>query len=198
MKTSKKFFLIVLWALAILAIAAVVWVRVVEPRMTETVADTLGRGDYVLTGTDGSVVTEDTLKGTPTAVFFGFTHCPEVCPTTLGDVADWQEALAEDGEALRVLFFTVDPERDTAEVLSDYVSWVPGVVGVTGTTEEMTKATKAFRVYAQKVPLENGHYTMDHSASVLLFDKSGTFFEPIGYQEGYDRAVAKIRRMIKG
>lgn len=103
------------------------------------VADTIGRGDYVLTATDGTTFTEDTLQGSPSAVFFGFTHCPEVCPTTLGDIATWQEQLGTK-EPLRVYFVTVDPERDTMEMLGGYVGWVPGVIGVTGSREEIDKA----------------------------------------------------------
>jgi len=165
--------------------------------MTQTIADKIGQGDYALTSTDGTTFTHDSLKGSPSAVFFGFTHCPEVCPTTLGDVATWQDILAqEDQKNLRVFFVTVDPERDTAERLGDYVSWVPGVVGVTGTPEDVAEAIKAFVIYTRKVPLEGGGYTMDHSASVLLFDAKGRFFEPIGYQEGEARALDKIRRLF--
>jgi protein SCO1/2 len=130
-------------------------------------------------------------------VFFGFTRCPDVCPTTLGDIATWQEALGEDGP-IRVFFITVDPERDTPEVLADYVSRAPGVTGVTGSPAEIAKAIKAFRIYASKVPLDKGNYTMDHSAMVLLFDENGRLFEPIGYQEDFDRAVDKIRRLMAG
>jgi protein SCO1/2 len=108
----------------------------------------------------------------------------------------WQEALATDGQALNVYFVTVDPERDTVDTLRDYVSWVPGVTGVSGTPEQVKAAEAAFRIYARQVPLDGGGYTMDHSASVLLFDDQGRFYEPIGYQEGTDRALAKIRRMI--
>ena len=183
-----------LWALVFLALAAVVWVRWVQPMFEKSVALTIGPGDYHLTTTTGEPFTEDTLRGTPSAVFFGFTHCPEVCPTTLGDIATWQEELGE-GNQLRVYFVTVDPERDTIDQLREYVSWAPGVVGVSGTPEEIAKAISAFRIFARKVPLDNGGYTMDHSANVLLFDKNGQLFEPIGYQEGFDRAVAKIRRM---
>lgn len=129
-------------------------------------------------------------------MFFGFTDCPEVCPTTLGDVTTWQDALSEGAQALQVYFVTVDPERDTVDTLRDYVSCAPGVTGVSGTPEQVKAAEAAFRIYALQVPLDGGGYAMDHSASVLLFDDKGRFFEPIGYQEGDDRALAKIRRMI--
>ncbi|WP_425053052.1 SCO family protein [Psychromarinibacter sp. S121] len=194
--SRNRIFIGVLWGLAAIALLAFLYFRVVAPQITATVSDGLGIGDYELVTTEGEPFTEDSLKGGPTAVFFGFTHCPEVCPTTLGEVAGWQDELAADGEELRVFFVTVDPERDTAEVLGDYVGWVPGTVGVTGSPEEVKKAEKAFRIYSAKVPLEGGDYTMDHSAMVLLFDENGRFFEPVGYGEDFDRAVAKIRRMI--
>ena len=194
---GPKPFQIVLAGLAAAALLGGLWVKVLQPAMTETIADKIGRGDYALTATDGTIFTEDTLKGEPSAVFFGFTHCPEVCPTTLGDVATWNTVLEEEiGKQLRVFFVTVDPERDTAEVLGDYVSWVPGVTGVTGSPDAVAEAIKAFVIYARKVPIESGGYTMDHSASVLLFDDKGQFFEPIGYQEGEDRAMDKIRRLL--
>ena len=182
-----------LWGLALLALLAVAWVRIIGPTFNQSVAATIGPGDYHLTTTGGEAFTEDTLKGAPTAVFFGFTHCPEVCPTSLGDIAAFQEELG--AEKIRVFFVTVDPERDTLDMLRDYVGWAPDVQGVSGPREEIDKAIKAFRIYARKVPLEDGDYTMDHSANILLFDRKGRFFEPIGYQEATERAVAKIRRM---
>jgi protein SCO1/2 len=198
MTTEARIRIALLWAVALVALA-VLWHWVAAPHIGRDLADNFGHGDYHLVATDGSDFTEDTLTGTPSAVFFGFTHCPEVCPTTLGDVAAWQEALAaEDDRPLRVFFVTVDPERDTPGVLGDYVSWVPGVTGVTGSREEIDKAIAAFRVYAKKVPLDGEDYTMDHSAVVMLFDEDGRFFEPIAYQEGSDRALEKLRRLMHG
>lgn len=191
---TKTTLRIVLWSLALAALAAFAWVRFLQPTLNTSLADTIGPGDYHLETTSGEAFTEESLKGSPSAVFFGFTHCPEVCPTTLGDIATWQEELGPDNQ-LRVFFVTVDPERDTVDTLREYVSWAPGVTGVSGSPEEVAKAIKAFRVLARKVPTGEGNYTMDHSASVLLFDSKGRFFEPIGYQEGHDRAVAKLRRL---
>ncbi len=197
--STKSIVRIVLWALVVLALAGFAWLKFFQPRLETNVLGQLGRGDYQLVTTDGAPFTEESLRGAPSAVFFGFTHCPEVCPTTLGEIGTWQEALAEAGEdPLRVFFVTVDPQRDTEEVLGEYVSWVPDVVGVTGQQDQLDKALKAFRIYASRVPLDDGDYTMDHSASVLLFDRRGRFFEPVGYQEGLDRAVEKIRRMMAG
>ncbi|MTH76276.1 SCO family protein [Paracoccus aestuariivivens] len=202
MRTTDPLRLIrwLLWTLVGLAALAAAWFMVISPRLqtlSEAGTDNLGRGDYRLVATDGSTFTQDSLKGQPTAVFFGFTHCPDVCPTTLGEVAGWQEELAAQGKTLRVLFVTVDPERDTAEKLQEYVSWVPGVIGVTGTPEEIAKATKAFRVYARKVPNDDG-YTMDHSAMTLLFDQNGRYSGLIGYQEDPARTKVSLEKLTKG
>ena len=157
----------------------------------------LGRGEYRLTTTKGLAFTQDSLVGQPSLVFFGFTHCPDVCPTTLGDIAGWKAELGRDGERLAVYFVTVDPERDTVEVLREYVGWLPGVVGVTGTPEEIASALKAFRIYAKKVPLQNGDYSMDHSAYVMLFDRAGTFDQIFSYKADPERVVANLRRALR-
>ena len=190
-----------LWGLVVIALAVLAWFTLIQPRLQAQNAAfgpmDLGHGEYALQTTDGAAFTEDTLKGQPSAVFFGFTHCPDVCPTTLGDILSWQEQLGEGGKDLRVYFVTVDPERDTPEVLGDYVSWVPGVQGVTGSVEETQKALKAFRIFARKVPSEDGEsYSMDHSAMVLLFDAQGNFSGLIGYQEAPEKALATLNRLL--
>lgn len=193
---TKTVSILGLWVLALLALLGLLWVRVIEPRITRDVSEQLGQGDYTLVAADGTTFTEDTLAGEPTAVFFGFTHCPDVCPTTMGDIATWQETLAEEGaEPIRTFFVTVDPERDTPELLADYVSWAPSVTGFSGDPEEVQKAIKAFRIFASKVPLEDGDYTMNHSASVLLFDDKGQYFGVVGYQEDYDRVMERLHEL---
>ncbi|EBA07768.1 SCO family protein [Sagittula stellata] len=199
MSPLRKIALVAWGGLALLALLALSWFYILEPRLNQSVTDRLGHGDYALVTSDGGTFTEDTLDGAPSAVFFGFSHCPEVCPTTLGDISVWQDMLAEDGLGpIRTFFVTVDPERDTPEMLGDYVSWAEGVTGVSGSREEIDKAIRAFRVYAQKVPLKDGGYTMDHSAMVLLFDEDGRFYKPINYQEDPERAVGKIRSLLAG
>jgi protein SCO1 len=195
MTRSVRLFLAGIFTLILLAAAG--WFLLL-PNLNRSVADSLGRGDYQLVTTDGQPFTFATLKGAPSAVFFGYTHCPDVCPTTLGDVATWQEELAQEGKELRVFFMTVDPERDTVDVLKDYVSWVPGVTGVTGSRAEVDKAIQSFRIYAQKVGEGDDGYFMDHTATMLTFDAKGRLAEPISYQEDYDRAMGKIRRLLEG
>lgn len=190
---------IIRWGLTGAAVVALVaWgtFTYILPMFEETAVDQMGRGDYALTTTEGAPFTAASLQGAPSAVFFGFTHCPEVCPTTLGEVYGWKEDLADQGKDIRVFFVTVDPERDTQDVLGEYVGWVPGVTGVTGDPAEIEKAIKSFYIYAAKVPLDDGGYTMDHSASVLLFDEDGTYQESISYREDPEIALRKIERVM--
>ncbi|MHA6299825.1 SCO family protein [Devosia sp. CAU 1758] len=159
---------LVLWvAVALAAITATgLYVYTTMTRSTQVAG--LGQGDYTLATSDGEVFTHASLVGSPSMVFFGFTHCPEVCPTSLAEMASWYEALGDEAAGLKAFFVTVDPERDTAAIIADYVDWTGHVTGVTGTPDEIDKAIKSWAVYAEKVPLEGGDYTMDHTASVFL------------------------------
>ncbi len=189
--------LAVFWVAASAAILAAVWVVFLrEPTTLDGGRETLGRGPYHLETTDGGEFTEAALAGHPTAVFFGFTHCPDVCPTTLGEIGVWQEALGPAAKDLRFYFVTVDPERDTLDLLRDYLSWTPGVVGAAGPRAEVDKAITAFRIFARKVPLSDGGYTMDHTPYVMLFDREGRFDQVIAYREGDESAVAKLRALV--
>lgn len=188
----------ILWTLvAVAALGATgLYVYTTMARPTQVVG--LGQGDYQLATAAGAPFSRETLVGKPSMVFFGFTHCPEVCPTSLAEMAAWYEALGEEARDLDAYFITVDPERDTAAVVGDYVSWTGRVTGVTGTPEEVEKATKSWAVYAEKVPLEGGDYTMDHTASVFLVNAEGQFEGTIAYRESTDTALAKLRRLIAG
>lgn len=187
---------ILLWALVAMAGVAAIWFFVLAPRLAGSMQETLGKGDYDLQATDGSTFSEAALKGHPSAVFFGFTHCPEVCPTTLGEIGAWTEELGPDAEDLRIWFVTVDPERDSLDMLEQYISWTPGVVGASGSADEVAKAIESFKIFTRKVPLNDGGYTMDHSTYVMLFDRNGRFDQVIAYREPIDSAVAKLRRLI--
>jgi protein SCO1/2 len=130
-------------------------------------------------------------------LFFGFTHCPEVCPTTMAEMSTWFEQLGEEGSDLRGYFVSVDPERDTPAILGEYVSWVSDrITGITGTPEEIAKIAKAWGVYYEKVPLEGDDYTMDHTASVFLLDTKGEFQGTIAYGEDSTVAVQKLRNLL--
>src|SRR6266508_5768312 len=135
-------------------------------------------GPFQLTDQNGRTVTDQELKGHPFLVFFGFTHCPDVCPTALFEVSEVLRALGPDADKVKALFVTVDPERDTPDKLKDYLaSFDPHLRGLTGQSPAIEAIAKAYRVYVKKVPQENG-YTMDHTAIVYLMDKDGRFVAP--------------------
>lgn len=182
---------IAVFVAAIAATLVFVFIRVPAPG-----AGAIGQGSYVLQDSTGAQITEASFKGAPSLLFFGYTHCPDVCPTTLAEMATWFEALGEGGKGLRAYFITVDPERDTAAVIGDYVGWLDGrVAAVTGTRTEIDKAIKAWGVVGEKVGEGDG-YTMNHTASVFLINAEGGFEGTIAYGEAQSTALAKIRRLI--
>lgn len=151
---------------------------------------------FALVDQEGAPITEAAFRGQPSAVFFGFTHCPEVCPTTLFELDGWLKTLGDEGKNLRAFFVTVDPERDTAEIMKTYVGNVSDrITGVTGEPDKVHAMTKAFGIYSRKVDLEGGDYTMDHTASVILLDNKGAFAGTIAYEENPDTALAKLKRL---
>ena len=154
-------------------------------------------GAFSLTDTRGRTITERSLLGRPTAIFFGFTFCPEVCPTTLTEMTAALKDLGTDADKLNVVFVTVDPERDTPAALSLYLSnFDRRIQGLSGSPDAVSRITKAYRIYYRKVPLEGTDYTIDHSSSVYLFDSQGRFVEPIGYGTPHDRFVAQLKKLL--
>lgn len=156
-------------------------------------------GPFTLTSARGGVVDSASLNGEPYAVFFGFTHCPEVCPTALYEMSTLLERLGDDAKAFRVFFITVDPERDTAEMMKDYMAnFDPRIEGLVPSLEQLPKLASDFRVYYAKVPTSDGGYTMDHTASVFLMDAEGRFAGTLAYDEAADMREAKLRKLLAG
>jgi protein SCO1/2 len=154
-------------------------------------------GAFRLTDQNGNTITDADLKGRPFLVFFGYTHCPDVCPTTLFDVSEVMRALGKDADRAGALFVSVDPERDTPAVLKDYLSsFDPHLRGATGDRAAVDAAEKAFRVYAKKVPTQSGDYSMDHTALVYLMDKRGRFVAPFSLKRKPEEAAADLRRYM--
>lgn len=151
-----------------------------------------------MTNQDGQTVDPRTLLGSPSMVFFGFTSCPDVCPTTLADISGWLDDLGEDAVDLNAVFITVDPERDTVAAMAEYVSYFhPAIQGWSGSPDQTARAAEAFRISFEKVWADDEDYTMNHTSSVFLFDRSGRFTTTIDYHEARDFAVPKIRRALK-
>lgn len=162
----------------------------VEPSMV-----TIG-GPFELTAQDGSRMSDGDLAGKPFAVFFGFTHCPDVCPTTLWEMSEALKELGPAADDLRMLFISVDSERDTPEVLLRYMqSFDTRIVGLSGTPEEIDQVVKAYRVFWEKVPGTDGDYTINHTASVFLMDAGGRFVGTISYGEPASSRIEKLRRL---
>ena len=155
-------------------------------------------GPFALTTHKGERLTSDDLKGKPFAVFFGFTYCPDVCPTSLLDMTNLIKDLGPDAQKMRYLFISVDPERDTAEQLKLYLSsFDPAIVGLTGTVAEIADVARKYRAVYEKVPTKEG-YTINHTATVYLMDANGQFAGTLAYQEKADTALAKLKRLIAG
>jgi protein SCO1/2 len=132
-------------------------------------------------------------------VFFGFTHCPEVCPTALYEMSTMLAKLGEDAKRFRVFFITVDPERDTVAMMKDYMAnFDPRIEGLVPAPEQLQKLAAGFRVYYAKVPTSGGGYTMDHTASVFLMDADGRFAGTLAYGEEASTREAKLRKLLAG
>ena len=154
--------------------------------------------EFRLIDHEGNSVGPDTLIGRATMIFFGFTFCPDVCPTTLSDISGWLDAMGEDADDLNVVFISVDPDRDTKEAMAEYVGYFhPAMRGWTGAPEEIARAAEGFRATYAKVATDDGDYTMNHTASVFLFDTGGRFVSTIDYHESREFAVSKIRRAMQ-
>lgn len=186
-------------AVTLLVAAIVVYAFAPGGRDITSVASIKIGGPFTLTTQSGAELSDTDLKGKPFAVFFGFTHCPEVCPTTLWETSQALEALGPEANRLKVLFISVDPERDDPEALALYLqSFDPRIVGLTGSEEEIAAVATSYRAYWRKVPTEDGDYTMDHTASIYLMDAAGEFTGTISYDEQADMRLAKLRKLLAG
>ena len=149
-------------------------------------------GPFSLTTQQGTTLTDKDLLGAPFLVFFGFTHCPDICPTKLFEISEVLRAAGPKGKPLKALFVTVDPERDTAEVMKSYLgSFDERIIGLTGDRPSIDAMIRAYRAYSKKVPLEGDDYTMDHTALVYLMGKDGNFIGAFNIERPPAEAAAE-------
>ncbi|WP_298424450.1 SCO family protein [Rhodoblastus sp.] len=197
-KTPPKTPLPLLWMLAgfagALALSAIGLGFLSSEKPAAPAPSAIG-GPFVLES-GGAKVSDRDLRGEPFLVFFGYTHCPDVCPTTLAQISEILRALGPDAK-IKVLFVTVDPERDTPQLMQDYASsFDPRVIGLSGDRAAIDQIMKAYRVYARKVPEKNGGYSMDHSAVVYLMDSQGRFVRAFNVQQPAAQAATELKSQL--
>ena len=152
-------------------------------------------GAFELVDQDGREVTDKTFSGRPSAIFFGYTSCPDVCPTTLMDLSNWLNALGPVADKLNVLFISIDPERDTPAQLREFLSsFDPRIRGLTGTNEQVAAVAKEYRVYYKRIEEKDG-YTMDHTGAIYLTDRAGNFVAPLSFQTEDSVAIERLRSL---
>ena len=192
MKQSSNRFLAILALIAALGIAGLATAAILMPHGVAPNSSDVG-GPFELTSQDGATVTQKALQGHPTLVFFGYTNCPDVCPTTLAQISAVFRELGPN-EAARALFVTVDPQRDTPTVLKDYLtSFDPRITALTGTPEAVKTTERAYKVYAKAVPDKDGTYSMDHTAIAYLMDKQGRFVSAFNLDRPVRDAAAELK-----
>ena len=191
--------------IAVAAALAIITVVVVSGRSapsnameTTSTGQPLIGGDFQLVNQDGRTVDQTMLNGKWSLVFFGFTYCPEFCPTTLAELAAVQQQLGDKGKDLQIIFISIDPQRDTPQMLKDYLSsdgFPKGTIGLTGTTDQVAKAAKAYRAFYEKVG-EGEAYTMNHSLTVYLMGPDGKFRTAVAYGLGPDKSTKIIEQAM--
>tara|TARA_R110000751_G_scaffold62034_2_gene128355 strand:- start:131 stop:730 length:600 start_codon:yes stop_codon:yes gene_type:complete len=194
---------IILWAAVLVLGGVLAWLTLEVTQARQAIVEEPFGVPFELVAQNGEPITEQAFRQKPTALFFGFTHCPEVCPTTLYELNGWMHQVDPDGTKLNGYFVTVDPERDPPELLGQYISNVTDrITGISGPPEKVSEMAKGFKVYFKKVPLDEaqpeGDYTMDHTASVFLLDAQGRFSGTISYGENPETAVKKLENLVNG
>jgi protein SCO1/2 len=193
---------LIVWSLVAVAAALLLWLLLrPAPQESQLQATptgiTLG-GTFTLTGADGRPFSSTQLAGKPYALFFGFTHCPDVCPTTIARLASLRQRLGQGEDAFRIVFVSVDPERDTPQAVGKYAElFNTPIIGLTGTRAQIDQVARQHAIYQAKAPEAEAPdgYTMDHGATVLLFDGAGKFVATIAPEEGDPAALDKLERI---
>lgn len=186
---------LVLWALV--AVAAIAATVIYFTRPFERSGGMFG-GPFEMSSTQGGRFTQADLAGTPSLMFFGYTFCPDVCPLTLAQAQAWKAELGLGADDLRVLFVTVDPERDSLEQVTAYLSnFGDDVIGLVGTQEQTDQIKRSYGVFSEKVEADGAAtYLVNHTASIYLIDDDGQFVGTIAYEEDRQTALDKIRRLV--
>ena len=154
-------------------------------------------GPFRLVDQNGKTVTDADLKGKWSLIYFGYTHCPDACPTALNDIAVALDELGPKRAAVRPVFITVDPERDTPEVLKSYVTAFDApILALSGTPEKIAQAAKGYRVYYAKHPEAGGDYSMDHSSVIYVMDPEGRFTASFTQENSPEEIAERLKKLL--
>lgn len=189
---------LLLWALVALAVATSAVFLLRQPAVDEQQpGEVVIGGPFSMTSHLGQPVSEKDYLGQPMAMFFGFTNCPDICPTVLLRMTDLMAKLGPDADKLQVILVSVDPERDTPDVLKSYIAqFDPRFSAMTGTPEQLDAFAKGYRFVYKKVPLQGSGYTMDHSAGVYLYDARGGFVGTLDPHEEDGIVLKKLTNLL--
>ena len=195
---------LVLWACVLVGAIALAFLltrpepRLPPPSTTELPLASIG-GPFTLVGADARPFASTRLGGKPFAIFFGFTHCPDVCPTTLARLTRLRRQLGKGDDAFAIVFVSVDPERDGPAEVGAYAGlFGTPVIGLTGSPAQIERVKKQYAVFSAKAPQPDGDYSVDHTAAVFLMDRAGKFVATIAPDEGDAAALAKLKRLSNG
>lgn len=189
----------VLWGLVALFLTAFALLSFAAKRplpKADSYASAFG-GAFTLVDPKGRQVSDQTLRGKPFAIFFGFTRCPDVCPTTLSEMTQLRKRMGADGNKFNIVFVSVDPERDTPADIGTYLTlFDTPIMGLSGSAEQIATIVKAYRIFYKKVPIDGSDYTIDHTATIFLMGREGQFVSSISYDEDAEVALQKLRGLI--
>lgn len=194
----------VLWLMVLLAVS-VVGVLALDPvlkrvtvRSGTPTTDAIGiGGDFSMITHKGHAFTQADLGGRPTIMFFGFTTCPDICPSTLIEMTGWLDLLGADADRINAIFVSVDPERDTPDILASYLTaFDRRIIGLTGTPEQLELMARRYKFYYERIAQDGDNYTIDHTASVYMLDKTGTFVGAVDRHEPSATRIGKIRMLV--
>ncbi|KQT93364.1 hypothetical protein ASG60_08340 [Methylobacterium sp. Leaf469] len=183
-------------ALIVLGLVGAAWTILSDTGSRNAASSRIG-GPFRLQSSAGGILDSDILLGKPFLVTFGFTRCPSTCPTTLAELTSLIDTLKAEGKSIDAFFVTVDPERDTAATMREYLtSFSDRITGLTGTVDEIAQVGRLYRAFVQKVPTGPGDYTFEHTTSVYLMDADGRLVVPLDLDNAYERGVAEVRRVL--
>lgn len=195
---SLRNFRIVLWGLVAIVALGATALYVFRPPARPLPLDFTGQ-QFALASTAGGTFTQDDLKGTPSLIFFGYTFCPDVCPTTMAETTAWRAQLGLTPDQLRIIFITVDPDRDTLDAVKGYVEgFDPSIIGLVGDAAQTEAVKAAFGVFSEKAETTDDYYLVNHTALTFLIDAQGKFDGTVAYEEPSDTALAKVKRLVEG